>query len=154
MNLVSFSTSAMHSAAKRAGLAQSPQAHILSQIATEIEANLTAGEFVLELAETTAPGFHSLAAITNQRILIGAGPGALQEIPLAPVTSWQEVPQPNLGLELRVFDSKQVITGLGNNGIRRLQHALAWVGANAQKGASSEAVSDVEELRNQWRQSL
>lgn len=152
MTPVNFTTSAMQAAAERAGLAHCQQADILFRVAMELEANLTQGEYVLELAETTAPGFHSLAAITNQRILIGTGPGTFQEIPLAAVSSWREIFQPTLGLELRIFDSYQVISGLGSKGRARLQHALAWVVANTQTTPHSQVVTDTTTLRSPWQQ--
>lgn len=122
----------MQAAAERAGLAHSQQAEILFRVAMELEANLTQGEYVLELAETTAPGFHALAAITNRRLLIGTGPGAQQEIPLTAVTNWRELTHPTLGLELQLVDSPHVVSGLGPKGLARLQHALVWVKATSQ----------------------
>ena len=141
----------MQAAAERAGLAHSQQAEILFRVARELEANLAQGEYVLELAETTAPGFHSLAAITNRRLLIGTGPGAQQEIPLAAVTGWREIPQPTLGLELQFFDSHQVVSGLGPKGLARLQHALAWVGAQTQTAPYSQVTTDATAQQAPWQ---
>lgn len=97
------------------------------QVLNDVAAALHPGEFVLEIADTTDPGFHSAAVVTNYRILIGTGPGSLKSIDLDVITAARSAYEPDLTLILNSFGGTFTIRGLGAKGLGRIIHALGWV---------------------------
>ncbi|MDO5099479.1 MAG: hypothetical protein Q4D85_12105 [Corynebacterium sp.] len=122
-----FSDMSVQMAYERAGADKTTYPETALHVARDIESVLQPGEFVLELADTTSPGFHSLVGVTNRRILLGTGPGQLQEINVDMITGWDLVEAPDLTLVLKVFDAEISIFGLGVRGVKRLHHALSWL---------------------------
>lgn len=97
------------------------------KVLNDVAAALQPEEFVLEIADTTDPGFHSALVVTNYRILIGTGPGSLKSIALDLITGVRSTYEPDLILILHSFGGTYVIRGLGAKGLGRIVHALGWV---------------------------
>lgn len=120
-------------------------------IASDIENSLEAGEFVLECANTTHPGFHSLVAVTNQRMFLGTGPGQLDVINITSLTRWRIIEQPERALELQIFHNTYTIHGLGTNGIARITHALKAVLNAAVESPPTMTSTMVDMLSSSWQ---
>ena len=94
-----FSDMSVQMAVERAGASE-----LVMMVAKDVHDVLRPNEFVLEFADTTSPGFHSALAVTNYRILIGVGPGQLQEIAVDSVTRVDAVRAPEVTLLVRVYN--------------------------------------------------
>ncbi len=138
-------------AMQRAHCSQAPDPVTCQHVATDIENSLEASEFVLECANTTHPGFHSLLAVTNQRMFIGTGPGQLDVIDITSLTRWRIIEQPALVLELHIFHNTYTIHGLGSKGIARIIHALQAVLKAAAESPPTMTSTMVDMLSNAWQ---
>ena len=106
-----FSDMSVQMAVERAGASE-----LVMMVAKDVHDVLRPNEFVLEFADTTSPGFHSALAVTNYRILIGVGPGQLQEIAVDSVTRVDAVRAPEVTLLVRVYNADVTVYGLGDRG--------------------------------------
>lgn len=97
------------------------------KVLNDVAAALQPEELVLEIADTTDPGFHSALVVTNYRILIGTGPGSLKSIALDLITGVRSAYDPDLILILHSFGGSYTVRGLGAKGLGRIVHALGWV---------------------------
>lgn len=146
----SLTTPSLNAALQRADCEHAPDPAACMHVASDVEQSLSTGEFVLECANTTHPGFHSLLAVTNRRILLGAGPGKLDVIDITALTRWRIIQQPELALELQVFNTTCTIYGLGHKGITRITHALRSVVKAQVESPPTMASTMVEMLNNSW----
>lgn len=101
----------------------------VTEVARNVAAALTEGEVVLEVADSTAAGFHSAVFVTNRRLLLGNGPGDLIAVNLDQVTGYSFTTDvaPNLKLNLESYDARLSWTGFGELGRQHITHALDWV---------------------------
>lgn len=136
---------------QRADCTHAPDPVTCQHVANDIESSLEAGEFVLECANTTHPGFHSLVAVTNHRMLVGTGPGQLDVINITSLTRWRIIEQPELALELQIFHNSYTIFGLGANGIARITHALKAVLKAAVESPPTMTSTMVDMLSSSWQ---
>lgn len=60
----------------------------VTEVARNVAAALTEGEVVLEVADSTAAGFHSAVFVTNRRLLLGNGPGELGRQHITHALDW------------------------------------------------------------------
>ncbi len=138
-------------AAQRADLEHSADSQALVRVAKAIESVLKDGEVVLEFASTTAPGFPTLLAVTNKRLLLGVGEGKLEEVPLDEVTSVRLIETPEPSVQLGIYNASTTITGFGKQGIARVGHALEWVLRSfVQAQVTVEPKDSPEGLYNTW----
>lgn len=121
------------------------------QVLLDVEAALRSNEFVLEVADTTDPGFHSAVVVTNYRILIGIGPKQLKSIDIDLLTGVKLKEEDGYALELRVFGGVYTITGLGVKGVNRIVHALIWVSHYLVEPPESAKVEhNADEIFESW----
>ena len=120
-----FSDMSVQMAVERAGASE-----LVMMVAKDVHDVLRPNEFVLEFADTTSPGFHSALAVTNYRILIGVGPGQLQEIAVDSVTRVDAVRAPEVTLLVRVYN--------------------ADVSQNAARPAHADPENSIADMYNEW----
>lgn len=93
------------------------------KVAVDVDNVLRNGEQVMEFADTSAPGFPSALAVTDQRVLVGAGPGTLHFLELAAITGLALDGQ---SLVLRCLDQEVRFSGLAEKAGQRVAGAVAW----------------------------
>ena len=141
-----FSDMSVQMAVVRAGASE-----LVLMVAKDVHDVLRPNEFVLEFADTTCPGFHSALAVTNYRMLIGVGPGQLQEIAVDSVTRVDAVRAPEVTLLVRVYNADVTVYGLGDRGLRRIFHAFNWiVSQNAARPAHADPENSIADMYNEW----
>lgn len=136
----------------RSALSRCGDDAVTVSVVNEVQQVLAPGEFILEVAKTTAPGFPSACVCTTSRLFLGAGPGRLTVLEHSWLTFFagrRYGHSAELTLTLTSFDAEVNWIGFNETGLGRILHALDFVVNNDQSNRPERAAS-IPELFNRW----